>query len=191
MSVQNHERLVSCRSGCCPRVESVQGYSVLCCDVMCCDASSAARLLAAVQKQSCLASVCITDEAVRSSTKEPGGTGGAREASSLQDDAASLQESAEGSAFGSSFQGQPSQHEADGDSLTSHLGPALGMIGGTPEPHASVLQPDVFSFMSLTSHLGFDKKLQESQSLFCLGRFHLCLPSAWCLLQVGLSSTAW
>lgn len=106
--------------------------------------------------------MCIADEAVKSSTKEAGGTGGAHEASPLQNDAASLQESAEGSAFGSSFQGQPSQHEADGDYLTSHLAPALGMTGGSPEPHASVLQPDVISVTSLTSHLGFNKKLQES-----------------------------
>ena len=79
-------------------------------------------------KQWQLTSVWVADEIVKSSTKEAGGKGGSREASPLQDDAASVQESAEGSAFGSSFQGQPSQHEADADSLTSHLGPALGEL---------------------------------------------------------------
>ena len=42
----------------------------------------------------------------------------------VQEDVASLLGSAEGSAFGSSFRGQPSQHDAD--SVASLLGPALG-----------------------------------------------------------------
>lgn len=70
---------------------------------------------------------CTADEAVKGNTRDAQGRPGTQDGPAQQEETASLQGSVEGSAFGSSFQGQPSQHEADGDSVTSHLGPALGL----------------------------------------------------------------